>query len=164
MKIIYAHEPIVNLHNSVFLAGPTVRDAKTIGWRPEFIQALKDLDFNGTVLVPEAADGIWKDNYIDQVTWELEGIEKAELVSFWIPRELPNMPAFTTNVEFGYCLGKEKYTIYGRPNSAVKCNYLDFIHNKYNINLQENPYTTIKQMAEEIIMWFKLNYSFTTKV
>ncbi len=154
MKVIYAHEPLVDLYNSVMAAGPTPRTSEVKSWRPEFIKALEDLNFDGTVLIPEAADGIWKDNYIDQVVWELEAIEKAELVSFWVPRELPDMPAFTTNVEFGYCLGKEKYTIYGRPETAIKISYLDFLHNKYNMNFQYYPHTTIDEMANGIMKFF----------
>jgi hypothetical protein len=154
MKIIYAHEPLVDLHNSVALLGPTPRSAEVKSWRPKFIKVLKDWNFDGTVLIPEAADGVWKDNYISQVNWELEAIEKAELISFWVPRELPDMPAFTTNVEFGYCLGKEKYTVYGRPDSAVKVSYLDFLHNKYNLNFQYYPYTTIEDTVKAIVKFF----------
>jgi hypothetical protein len=36
--------------------------------------------------------------------WEREGLIKASVIFFWIPRGLPDMPAFTTNVEFGYWL------------------------------------------------------------
>ena len=36
--------------------------------------------------------------------WDREGLIKASVIFFWIPRGLPDMPAFTTNVEFGYWL------------------------------------------------------------
>lgn len=157
MKIIYAHEPIVNLHKSVAILGPTPRSNEVKSWRPEFIQALKDQNFDGTVLVPEASDGVWKNNYDEQIEWELEMIEKAKLIAFWIPRSLPDMPAFTTNVEFGYCIGKGKYIIYGRPNDAVKMSYLDYINNRYNefCFIQNKPYDNINDMTKAIIDWFK---------
>lgn len=111
MKIIYAHEPLVDLKNTIFLAGPTPRNAETKSWRPDFIQELNNVHFDGTVLVPEASDGIWKNDYIGQVKWELEAINKADIVAFWIPRSIPDMPGFTTNVEFGMCVTDNDYSI-----------------------------------------------------
>lgn len=56
---------------------------------------------------------------------------------FWIPRSLPDMFAFTTNVEFGYWLHSGK-VIYGRPDNAAKIKYLDWLYkedyNKVPIN------------------------------
>jgi len=49
---------------------------------------------------------------------------RADLIVFWVPRELAQMPAFTTNIEFG-----EDYDscrcLYGRPAGAPKTRYLD---------------------------------------
>jgi hypothetical protein len=156
MKIIYAHEKLTNGYNIVFLAGPTPRSNEVKSWRPDFIKALEDENFDGTVLIPEAADGVWKNNYDEQIEWELEMIEKAELVAFWIPRSLPDMPAFTTNVEFGYCMGKSKNIIYGRPNDAIKISYLDYLNKRYNefCYIQDNPFDNIKDMAKTIVNWF----------
>lgn len=154
MKIIYAHEPLVDLKNTIFLAGPTPRNAETKSWRPDFIQELNNVHFDGTVLVPEASDGIWKNDYIGQVKWELEAINKADIIAFWIPRSIPDMPGFTTNVEFGMCVTDvNKFILYGRPNDAEKNSYLDFLYTEY---VCETPYNTITDMVDRIL--YQLNY------
>ncbi|MDD4547329.1 MAG: hypothetical protein PHI05_01115 [Bacilli bacterium] len=44
---------------------------------------------------------------------------------------MEKMPAFTTNVEFGYWLAKKpEKIIYGRPNNAKKIKYLDWLYKK----------------------------------
>ena len=48
MNIAYARTP---LPKSIFLAGPTPRDAETKSWRPETIKLLTG--FDGTIFVPE---------------------------------------------------------------------------------------------------------------
>ena len=36
--------------------------------------------------------------------WERIALTDATVILFWVPRKLPDMAAFTTNVEFGYWL------------------------------------------------------------
>ena len=154
MKVIYATQPLVELKNSVALLGPTPRDALTPSWRPKFIETLSSAGFDGTIIVPEPSDGKFSHSYINQVEWELEMIEKSELISFWVPRELFHMAGFTTNIELGFCLGKQKRTIYGRPNDAEKIKYCDFLHHKFNLSGQDKPYNNIRDMAIQIVKYF----------
>lgn len=165
MKIIYAHEPLHSnkyddLNNRIFLAGPTPRSSEVKSWRPTFIKALRKHKFNGTVLIPEASDGVWKNDYIKQVEWELEAIHSSNLVVFWVPRSLPDMPAFTTNVEFGFCIAKTEEcgadfdVMYGRPKNAEKISYLDHINKKYNL-IYPKPFNNINSMAKKIVENFE---------
>lgn len=67
--------------------------------------------------------------------WERIGLTNASVIAFWIPRHLPNMPAFTTNVEFGYWLHTGK-VVYDRSNDAEKIKYLDWL---YKLDYNEEP-------------------------
>lgn len=53
--------------------------------------------------------------------WERMALTEATVIMFWVPRSLPDMAGFTTNVEFGYWMPTKK-VIYGRPNTAKKIN------------------------------------------
>lgn len=139
MKIKYALE---SLDKSIFLAGPTPRSADVKSWRPEAIAILERYGFSGTVLVPETADGEWRHNYDDQIGWEWDGLNQASTIVFWCPRDLVEMPAFTTNVEFGLYAATSK-VVYGRPDEAPKMKYLDALAQRYNIKIHNTLEQTI---------------------
>lgn len=63
---------------------------------------------------------------------------------FWIPRSFPDMPAFTTNVEFGEWY-KEDKTFYGRPNNSRKNRYLD---KKYLLYTKRLPYSSLENLRK----------------
>ncbi|MFG2567157.1 nucleoside 2-deoxyribosyltransferase domain-containing protein [Streptomyces sp. NPDC048567] len=90
---------------SVFLAGPTPRMSRPVdSWRPTAIAELDaqwDSDVPLTVFSPESRDSIRAAHYDHQVGWETEAREQADVVLYWIPRDLETLPGFTTNVEFG---------------------------------------------------------------
>ena len=120
----YSDEIIIKGKKSIFLAGPTPRDENTISWRIDVCDRLEKLGFDGVVYNPEYSSWKPKSSYIDQAEWEREALTEATVILFWIPRDLKDMPAFTTNVEFGYWLHTGK-VIYGRPDDAEKIKYLD---------------------------------------
>ena len=129
MQILYARQ---SLPKSIFLAGPTPRDSETKSWRPEALEILKALNFDGTVFIPEDDSWAYKDNYDDQVEWELQALHSASVIAFWVPRELNLMPAFTTNVEFGM-LAHRQNVVLGYPKNAPKMKYLETIANLYYV-------------------------------
>ncbi len=148
MNIIYALENLKELKfPSLFLVGPTPRSNDVKSWRPSFIKALEDFKFKGTVLVPETSDGNWKHNYDDQIEWEHEALEKANLLVFWVPREMKTMPAMTTNIEFGMYIKSGKI-LYGRPVESVKNTYLDYTYKKF---CNKTPYNNIYDLAKNSI-------------
>jgi hypothetical protein len=109
----------------IFLAGPTYRDGKFLdSWRATAVQHLIDINFNDNIYIPEFIDKKpdgW--TYDKQVMWELEALNKATVIMFWIPREERYLPAFTTNIEFGEHLHTGKIVV-GAPNHAEKMEYI----------------------------------------
>ena len=132
MKIYYSDSTTpVSITKSLFLAGPSPRAKEAIDWRIEAVKILEELGFDGQVFIPipEKKFGGGLDEaawtYLNQIQWECESREIADRVVFWVARDIKGgMPGFTTNVEFGEDLGKGK-VIYGRPEHADKCRYLD---------------------------------------
>lgn len=142
MKVNYSDEKILLNNPSIFLAGPTPRKIGVKSWRPEAIKILNNLGFNGTVYIPEHATKP-KYDYLDQVEWEKAGLENADIIVFWVPRELKDMPAFTTNTEFGYYLAsKTDQVVYGRPKDAPKNRYLDWL---YKTKTGKTPFNTLEE-------------------
>jgi hypothetical protein len=125
---------------SIFLAGPTHRfgteQNKHCHWRDEAINCCEAYNFEGTIFSPERSDNFQKSfDYDQQINWELENLNKATCILFWIPRDLQILPAFTTNVEFGlFVNNQQKFVVYGRPNDSVKNRYLDCLWKKYRTN------------------------------
>lgn len=146
MKVIYADQNIVvpSGQKSIFLAGPTPRDQQTPSWRLKALTILDNLDFNGIVFVPEKSNGQPKTDYIQQAEWEYVALHIATTIVFWIPRYLPDMPGFTTNVEFGYWVKSGK-VLYGRPDTAEKIKYLDWLYNKVT---DQQPINELKELIE----------------
>jgi hypothetical protein len=154
MNVIYSNHtlpPASCPDYSIFLAGPTPRDkTQVVSWRPKAIQILEKLDFQGKVYVPERSDGSPRPSYEHQFEWELNALMMAGVIAFWVPRSLPYMPAFTTNVEFGKFVGT-KPAVYGRPSEAPHCRYLDQLFKKYdrgNHPIYTTPENTITAAVE----------------
>lgn len=131
MHDLHSDEPInwEGATPSLFLAGPTPRDATVRSWRLDAIAVLRQLNFAGTVLIPERRDWQAQFDYLDQVEWEYAGLEGASVIAFWIPRDLRTLPGFTTNVEFGRYVGSGR-VVYGRPDDAPNNRYLDWLYHK----------------------------------
>ncbi len=131
MDIVYAKQPFPpSWSASIFLAGPTPRGDAPPSWRPDALRLLRELGFEGVVFVPESADGQWRGSYLDQVTWERDALQAADVILFWVPRELERMPAFTTNVEFGIWASSGKVVL-GYPAEAPKCKYLAWLASEH---------------------------------
>ncbi len=132
MIINYSDQPVKKGLDSIFLAGPTPRDKSVPSWRPDALECLKRLGFDGIVYVPELSSGKAKFNYDDQVEWEWDALESAGVILFWVPRNIKTMPGLTTNLEFGSYI-KEKNRVYGRPNDAESIKYLDKFFKRFHI-------------------------------
>jgi hypothetical protein len=145
MKLIYAnHPPLEPGHKSIFLVGPTPRSSDVPSWRPRAIEILKEYNFDGRVLIPETESGEAFPYYYDQVEWEHEGLHNCESIVAWVPREMSTMPALTTNVEFGYWMGREPHKVlYGRPNGSIHTEYLDWMYEK---NTGRRPINTLEEL------------------
>lgn len=145
MHCVYALEDLPDpCCASLFLAGPTPHDNATPSWRPEAVQLLTGLGYTGAVIIPEPRDR-WQHSRSDQVEWEAAMRARADLIAFWVPRDLITMPGFTSNVEFG-----EDYDscrcLYGRPPNAPKCIYLDI---RWKTVTDRAPHESLSDLLRE---------------
>lgn len=145
MKPVFARQPFPDeVESSIFLAGPTPRRADVKSWRPEALEFLKAMEYRGHVFVPETPDGRFEDwanptgespevelplheaalRWKRQVEWEEEGLNRADLILFWIPRDMATMPALTTNNEFGNWIVRDPSKVMlGVPQGAPHTSY-----------------------------------------
>mgnify|MGYP003403414459 CR=1 FL=1 len=148
MIINYSDQDVIKNKKSIFLAGPTPRNNSDISWRIDACNKLEELGFDGVVYVPEYSSWKPKTDYVDQAMWEREALTSSTVIMFWIPRSLPDMPAFTTNVEFGYWIHSGK-VIYGRPNDASKIKYLDWL---YKEDCKKEPINNLDELLKESVL------------
>ena len=132
MRINYSDQPVIN-GKSIFLAEPPPRSNDVLSWRPEACEYLNELNFDGIVYVPELSNHKALFNYDNQVAWEWEALEKADVIIFWVPRKKPEMMALTTNIEFGYYV-REDRILYGRPETSESNVYLDRLYKRHHSN------------------------------
>ena len=148
MKVIYTNEEITSYDNSIFLAGPTPRNKNVHSWRNTALKYLEELNFSGTVIVPEYR----KQSYISQegniydMSWDHNALENVSKILMWIPRD-NNMLGLTSNIEFGYFIKSNKL-YYGRPKNALYMEYLDFLYGK---ETNRKPKEDLKDLIIEII-------------
>jgi hypothetical protein len=155
VEVVYAYEtPEGDLSQSIFLAGPSPREEHHPNWRPQALKILEGLGFEGTVFVPLPRDGVWSQDYGEQVEWELEYLGEASRIVFWIPRDLEMLPGFTTNVEFGMYASSEKVVL-GFPKGTPHMRYLAYLAGRNEVpvfnTLEEAIGETIKALAEECV-------------
>lgn len=157
MKIIFSDHPMpTSVTKSLFLAGPSPREKTVLDWRIEALEVLKSLSFTGEVFIPipearfyggdDSAD--W--TYDNQIEWECTARHIADQIVFWVPRQIKaGMPGFTTNVEFGEDLASGKI-IYGRPDDADKCRYLDKRIQGAGLNVYNTLESLLQATLEEL--------------
>ena len=149
MIVNYSDQKVITGDKSIFLAGPTPRSTDVISWRGEAIKILDELGFDGIVYVPELEHDNRTFDYNNQVWWEREALHAASVIVFWVPRKKENMPALTTNVEFGYWVSKDpNKVIYGRPDDSESNRYLDWL---YNVETSREAINNLKVLLDEAI-------------
>jgi len=125
---------------SIFLAGPTVRGNQPhlTSWRFAAIDEFKKQGFDGALIIPEFTSRTESDKGKDWIPlWEYNGLEKSDVIMFWIPRTR-ELIGLTTNWELGYWLGYwPKKVVYGRPDDAYRIRYLDIMWERTSIARQQ---------------------------
>ncbi len=123
MEVLFAQQPFpTKVTKTLFLAGPSPRSQGVGSWRREALRILEQLGYDGTVFVPEN----WEQpsfDFLPQVDWENEALHRADQIVFWIPRDLTDLPGFTTNHEHGEWFQSGKVVL-GVPPDAPKTRYL----------------------------------------
>ena len=72
--------------------------------------------------------------YSDQIEWEHNALQRSNIILFWVPRDVKNMPAFTTNIEWGYWMAKNpNKLVLGYPKKAPKMKYMKYYADKLGI-------------------------------
>ena len=141
IKLIFSGEDVVleNNTNSIFLAGPTKRNGDfSNSWRKDAVYFLQESGFDGCVFIPEYREPkdyntMTDDDYAEMHNWEWKYLERSTIVMFWVPRDIANdMPAFTTNVEFGFWISKDPdKVVFGYPKNADNMSYLQDLYNNF---------------------------------
>lgn len=129
---------------AVFLAGPLPRTDDVASWNPEAIAHLREQwtrDGRLVVFTPELRAGVLSD-YTGQIEWEHRGMHDADVVLFWVPRDLETMPAFTTNIEWGIWYGTGK-VVYGAPPTAEKNEYLHYLAEAHGVPIADRLDKTV---------------------
>lgn len=150
-NIVFSDQSIPQqITKSIFLAGPSPRTKDIHDWRHDALSLFEKNEFDGTIFIPVPKERFYgKDDspdwtYDNQVEWECKARNVSDIILFWIPRDIKNgMPAFTTNIEFGEDIHSGKI-IYGRPDNAEKCRYLD----KRIIEIKENVFNNLNELIQ----------------
>lgn len=149
--IVFSDQSIPKkITKSIFLAGPSPRTKDIHDWRHDALSLFEKNKFDGTIFIPVPKERFYgKDDspdwtYDNQVEWECKARNVSDIILFWIPRDIKNgMPAFTTNIEFGEDIHSGKI-IYGRPDNAEKCRYLD----KRIVEIKENVFNDLNELIQ----------------
>jgi 8-oxo-dGTP pyrophosphatase MutT (NUDIX family) len=132
MTVVYAGEDFpTTVRKTLFLAGPTPRDPDVASWRPEALRLLKELGYDGHVFVPENRNKGPYD-FLGQVGWEYEALNRADVIVFWVPRDMKDMPALTTNIEWGLWCDSGK-AVFGAPDNAPNMRYMKWQCDKLKV-------------------------------
>ncbi len=146
MKIYSNQPPLTKFtENSIFLCGPTPRSSEVISWRIKALELLSG--FSGVICIPERDDWHNLSSYLEQVEWEYSCLENCEKIICWLPRNMENMIGLTTNVEFGYWIGKKSFFYYGRPDDAPNTRYLDWLYEK---ETGEKPFNSLEKLLNAV--------------
>lgn len=125
--VVYAgEEPPESWHVSVFVAGPMPRDPDAPSWRHGALHMIAGR-WNGdgtlVVFVPEARDRHQPPvGYISQL-WEERWMAVVDVILFWVPRRMPDLPGLNTNIEYGRTEGSGRVVL-GLPPDAASVHYL----------------------------------------
>lgn len=153
MEVIWAKDPFPNATTySIFLAGPTPRSkgGVEVRWRSEALRVLREeLHFTGHVYVPEESDGSFREGtYNEQVVWEEEGLNRADVIVFWVPRKMEGkMPGLTTNDEWGTWKHSRK-VVWGSPPDAENVRYQIHYAQQLSIPHFDSLHATLKKAIE----------------
>lgn len=153
MQVIYVpNTPPETFSKSLFLAGPSPRDPAHYDWRPEALKHLEELGYDGVVFVPLPVDhSDWRHGFDAQVDWEKKYLDMADVVVFWVPRDLKTLPALTTNVEFGMYFESGKVVL-GYPETATNMRYISSHAEKQHIpqfrDLRETLACAVERIGE----------------
>ena len=150
MQVIHSRETIPN---SIFLAGPTERyPSPKSSWRQEALAILNEFMFSGMVFVPEPRNWVRSSVALGdfahamQLQWEEAALIRADIIAFWIPRDMETLPGLTTNIEWG-TWHKSGKVVLGCPDDAPHVRSIKFQAEWYKV-----PTTSTLRHTMELAM------------
>jgi 8-oxo-dGTP pyrophosphatase MutT (NUDIX family) len=150
MQVVYSQEPFPHtMHRSLFLAGPSPRNSEHHNWRVAALGILQELGYEDHVFIPLPRDGVFPEEYDDQVLWEQNAMDRSDVIVFWIPRDLDNLPGFTTNVEFGQRY-RNHNVVLGFPQDAPKMRYLEYLAQESFVRVEQTLSATLNAALKMI--------------
>lgn len=150
MQLVYALEEAPDTYaKSLFLVGPSPRGEDTDNWRSDALQLLEEAGYDGVVYIPLPRNGEWSKNYDNQIVWERKNLDRADVLLFWVPRDMQRLPGLTTNIEFGtwYNTGR---TVLGYPLDAPHTRYLGSVSRDEGIPLSHSLKETVQNSLKMI--------------
>ena len=155
MAIVYRAPQDTNEHLNqglrIFLAG-SIDMGKAVDWQTRLENELAEYD----VVIcnprrdnwdPTLTQSINNPQFNEQVTWELQNIESADLVVFYFD---PAGPAPITLMELGLVAGLWKHAIVCCPEGYWRKGNVEIICDRYEIKLCDNIDDFITLIKEEI--------------
>lgn len=132
MRLIFSDEKLPSsVTKSIFLEGPSPRKAHIEDWRPDAIDVLKKLNYDGDVYIPRWRSQFFKTSeekqfdYDNQIQWEKDARARSDIIAVWLARSISGeMPGMVTNFELGEDY-KRGNVVYGRPIGADNIKYMD---------------------------------------
>lgn len=152
IKLYESGDELKTAGPTIFLAGPTPRSENVLSWRTKALVHFWDQGYQGSLFLPEPfinKSSNYEINYHAQIEWEDLALNLANIILFWVPRELETMPGFTTNVEFGMWIRSGK-VVYGRPDDTPKTKYLDYHANKNGVVVSSTLEQTVANALERL--------------
>jgi ADP-ribose pyrophosphatase YjhB (NUDIX family) len=151
VKVVYAgQQPPSRWDASIFLAGPTPRRDDVSSWRPEALEEIgKQYTGDLVVFVPEPPDGTRYPSYDDQIAWEERWLDAADVILFWVPRDMATLPGLTTNIEFGRYESSGRVVL-GAPDDAQHVKYMKHHARQHGAQVTATMPDTVKATLEMI--------------
>lgn len=152
MEVIKApHRIPIHSPNRVFLAG-SIEMGKAVDWQTRVTEALSHL--NVTICNPRRDDwdSSWKTDltnpkFVEQVTWELSAIEKADLVAMYF--DPPTMSPISL-LELGLMSARPTDIIVCCPPGFWRKGNIDVLCQRYDIRQVD----TLEQLIESVVKEF----------
>ena len=152
LKIIRAPNRLTVIGVTIFLAG-SIEMGKAENWQERIEKEFEDISFDATLLNPRRLDwdssweqSINNQNFVDQVEWELNALEKSDIIFMYFD---PNTKSPISLLELG---------LFARSNKLVVCcpdgfwrkGNVDIVCKKYKIrSLYPNFDTAVSILKTE---------------
>jgi hypothetical protein len=145
----------INGGYKIFLAG-SIEMGRAVEWQTEVARSLEHVD-NLFVINPRRDDwdsswvqSIENEQFNSQVTWELKGLEEADLIIYYF---VPGTQSPISLLELGLYANTEKMVLVCCPEGFWRKGNVDIVCDRYNIPTYENLDFMIKDLMRYVPIW-----------